>query len=79
MPYMLGEMENALVTARMALQGMVETAANFVFAPIDQTTNAILIRKAIAAQAAIHMVEQISGRSYARASAVCKRVRWGCT
>jgi alkylation response protein AidB-like acyl-CoA dehydrogenase len=51
-------MENALVTAQMALQGMIDTAANYAFAPIDQTANAILIRKTIAAQAAIHTVEK---------------------
>ena len=44
-PYLIGEMENALVTAQMALQGMIDTAANYDFAPVDQTANAIFIRK----------------------------------
>jgi alkylation response protein AidB-like acyl-CoA dehydrogenase len=57
-PYLLGEMENALVTAQMALQGMIETTANYDFTPVDQTANAILIRKTIAARAAILTVEK---------------------
>jgi alkylation response protein AidB-like acyl-CoA dehydrogenase len=57
-PYLLGEMENALVTAQMALQGMIDTAANYDFAPIEQTANAIYIRKTIAARAAILTAEK---------------------
>jgi alkylation response protein AidB-like acyl-CoA dehydrogenase len=56
--YLLGEMENTLVTAQMALQGMIDTAANYDFAPVDQTANAIFIRKTIAARAAILTAEK---------------------
>jgi alkylation response protein AidB-like acyl-CoA dehydrogenase len=56
--YLLGEMANALVTAQMALQGMIDTAANYDFAPVDQTANAIFIRKTIAARAAILTAEK---------------------
>jgi alkylation response protein AidB-like acyl-CoA dehydrogenase len=57
-PYLMGEMENALVTAQMALQGMIDTAANYHFEPVDQTANAILVRKTIAARAVILTVEK---------------------
>jgi alkylation response protein AidB-like acyl-CoA dehydrogenase len=51
-------MENTLVTAQMAWREMVESAANYDFAPTEQTANAILIRKTIAARAAMHTVEK---------------------
>jgi alkylation response protein AidB-like acyl-CoA dehydrogenase len=57
-PYLVGEMENALVTAQMALQGMVDIAANYDFKPVDQTASAIMTRKTIAAQATILTVEK---------------------
>jgi alkylation response protein AidB-like acyl-CoA dehydrogenase len=57
-PYVLGEMENALVTAQMALQGMIDTTANYRFEPVHQTANAILVRKTIAARAAVLTVEK---------------------
>ncbi|HEY7494857.1 MAG TPA: acyl-CoA dehydrogenase family protein [Candidatus Tectomicrobia bacterium] len=57
-PYLLGELTNALVTAQMALQGMIDTGANYNFALVDQTANAIFIRKTIAARAAILTVEK---------------------
>jgi alkylation response protein AidB-like acyl-CoA dehydrogenase len=57
-PYLVGEMENALVTSQMALQGMVDIAANYDFKPVDQTASAIMTRKTIAAQATILTVEK---------------------
>jgi alkylation response protein AidB-like acyl-CoA dehydrogenase len=57
-PYLIGEMTNALTTAQMALQGMIDIAANYDFKPVDQTANAIVIRKTIVARAAIHTVEK---------------------
>jgi acyl-CoA dehydrogenase len=56
--YLVGEMENALVTAQMALQGMIETVANYDFPPVEHTADAILIRKTIAARAAVLTVEK---------------------
>jgi alkylation response protein AidB-like acyl-CoA dehydrogenase len=58
LPYLLGEMENALVTAQLALQGVIDTAANYAFEPVDQTANAIFIRKTIAAHAVIQTTEK---------------------
>jgi alkylation response protein AidB-like acyl-CoA dehydrogenase len=57
-PYLIGEMTNALTTAQMALQGMFDTAANYAFEPVNETANAIVIRKTIAARAAILTVEK---------------------
>jgi alkylation response protein AidB-like acyl-CoA dehydrogenase len=56
--YLVGEMTNALTTAQMALQGMVDIAANYDFKPVNETANAIVIRKTIAARAAIRTVEK---------------------
>ncbi len=57
-PYLIGEMTNALVTAQMALEGMIASAANYDFALVDETANGIFIRKTIAARAAIQTVEK---------------------
>ncbi len=51
-------MTNALVTAQMALEGMIAIAANDDFALVDETANRIFIRKTIAARAAIQTVEK---------------------
>ena len=57
-PYLVGEMENTLVTAQMALREMVEIAANYDFGPTEQTANAILMRKTIAARSSMQAVEK---------------------
>ena len=57
-PYLIGEMTNALVTAQMALEGMIAIAANYDFELVDETANGIFIRKTIAARAAIQTVEK---------------------
>jgi acyl-CoA dehydrogenase len=68
--YLIGEMTNSLVTAQMALQGMIAIADNYAFEPLDDTANAILIRKTIAARAAIAAVEKameiVGGSSFYR-------------
>jgi alkylation response protein AidB-like acyl-CoA dehydrogenase len=56
--YLVGEMENALTTARMAVHSMVALCANYTFAPDLQTANAVLIRKTIAAEALLETVEK---------------------
>jgi alkylation response protein AidB-like acyl-CoA dehydrogenase len=56
--YLLGELENALVTGQLAVQGMIELCADYTFAPGTATTNAIFIRKTIAAQALQLAVEK---------------------
>jgi alkylation response protein AidB-like acyl-CoA dehydrogenase len=57
-PYLIGEMDNALVTAQLAVQGMVELCDDYAFEPSVQTANAIFIRKTIAANACIATVEK---------------------
>ena len=56
--YLIGEMTNALVTSQMALEGMFAIAANYDFALVDETANAIFIRKTLAARAALQTVEK---------------------
>ena len=58
LPYLLGEMDNALVTAQLAVQGMVDLCDDYTFEPTVQTANAVLIRKTIAANACIQTVEK---------------------
>jgi alkylation response protein AidB-like acyl-CoA dehydrogenase len=57
-PYLLGEMENALVTAEMAVQGMIDLCAGYGFEVSTQTANAVLVRKTIAANACVQAVEK---------------------
>jgi alkylation response protein AidB-like acyl-CoA dehydrogenase len=56
--YLVGEMENALVTGQMAVQAMIELCADYTFAPDVATTNSMLIRKTIAAQSLMVAVEK---------------------
>ncbi len=57
-PYLLGEMENALVAAEMAVQGMIDLCDDYAFEVSTQTANAVLIRKTIAANACIQAAEK---------------------
>src|SRR5439155_6278278 len=56
--YLVGELENALATADLAVQGMVELCAEYAFTPDVATVNAVLIRKTIAAQALLTAAEK---------------------
>jgi alkylation response protein AidB-like acyl-CoA dehydrogenase len=56
--YLVGELENALTTGRMAVQGMVDLCADYGFTPDVATANAVLIRKTIAADALMAAVEK---------------------
>ena len=58
LPYLLGEMNNALVTAQLAVQGMADLCDDYAFAPTVHTADAVLIRKTIAANACIQTVEK---------------------
>ncbi len=55
MAYQVGEMENEFATAEMAVAGMIGIAQTH--KPSPETTNAIFIRRTLAAQAAIRTVE----------------------
>jgi alkylation response protein AidB-like acyl-CoA dehydrogenase len=56
--YLAGEMENALTTGQMAVQGMIDICNEYRFAPEIATANAMLIRKTIAAQSLLSAVEK---------------------
>src|SRR6266542_4460748 len=56
--YLVGEMDNALATAQMAAQAMIELCADYSFTPDVATANAIFVRKTIAAQALTAAVEK---------------------
>ena len=56
--YLVGELENALVTGQAAVEGMVARSADYTFTPDVATANAILIRKTIAAEALMAAVEK---------------------
>ena len=56
--YLVGEMETALATAQLAVQGMVELSADYAFAPDAPTASAVLVRKTIAARALLQTAEK---------------------
>lgn len=56
--YQVGEMENALTTAQMAVQGTIDICAEYNFVPELTTANAILVRKTIAAQSLLAAAEK---------------------
>ncbi len=56
--YLVGEMDNAIATAQMAVQVMIDLCADYRFEPDVATANAIFVRKTIAAQALIATVEK---------------------
>jgi alkylation response protein AidB-like acyl-CoA dehydrogenase len=56
--YLVGEMDNAIATAQMAMQAMIDLCADFSFEPDVATVNAVFVRKTIAAQALIATVEK---------------------
>ena len=78
-PYLLGEMENALTTAGMAHDGMVAIAGDYAFDPVTETANGILIRKTIVARAAKEAVEKameaVGGAGYFRATGIERLLR----
>lgn len=51
LPYLLGELENALAIAQMAQRELVAGARNYDFAPELERANAALIRKTVATEA----------------------------
>ncbi len=56
--YLVGEMENALVTGQMAVQEMIDLCVAPALAPDTDTANGALIRKTIAAQTLTAVVEK---------------------
>ena len=68
LPYLVGEMENELMVARLALEHMVKTASRAT--PGPQTTNDVVVGRTLAGRAAIRTVERAlevaGGQSYYR-------------
>jgi alkylation response protein AidB-like acyl-CoA dehydrogenase len=56
--YLVGEMENALVAGQLAVQSLIDLNAEYSFAPELATTNALLIRKTVAAHSLTLAVEK---------------------
>jgi alkylation response protein AidB-like acyl-CoA dehydrogenase len=56
--YQVGEMENALVTGRMAVRELIDLCADYSFAPEIPTANAAFIRKTIATDAFRRAIEK---------------------
>ena len=50
-PYLLGELTNQLTTAQIAVDSAMDITDDFRFSPTNETANAILVRKTIAATA----------------------------
>jgi alkylation response protein AidB-like acyl-CoA dehydrogenase len=55
---LVGEMENALVTGQLAVQGLIDLCAGYAFEPGVATASAAFVRKTIAAQALLQTVEK---------------------
>ncbi|GAA2806116.1 acyl-CoA dehydrogenase family protein [Saccharopolyspora taberi] len=56
--YLLGEMENSLVTAQLAVQNLVDLCDDYAFEPTVATADAVMVRKTIAANSCIKTVEK---------------------
>jgi len=78
-PYLFGEMENLLTTAQLALDDMVRIADDLNSAPTQETANAILIRKSIAARhvtaAAEKALEATGGAGFFRKTGLERLLR----
>jgi alkylation response protein AidB-like acyl-CoA dehydrogenase len=70
LPFLLGEMENALATAQMAVESMIAIANEHDFEPVVENANAIVIRKTVLVQAVIKTTEKalesVGGAGYFR-------------
>jgi len=56
--YLVGEMQNDLVSAQLAVQAMVELCDDYRFAPDIQTASTVLVRKTLAAQSMLATAEK---------------------
>ncbi len=73
-PYLLGEMENALTTARVMVDDMIRRVDNFQFEASLETVNEVVKRKTLAAEAckltAAKAVEVCGGRGFIRTTGI---------
>jgi alkylation response protein AidB-like acyl-CoA dehydrogenase len=56
--YLVGELENALTTGRLAVESAIDLCGDCTFTPEMETTNAFMIRKTIAAESLKRAVEK---------------------
>src|SRR3546814_20381656 len=57
-PLLIGELENLLATAEIAVDDMIRLANGFDFTPTTELASKVLVRQAIAAKAVIAAVEK---------------------
>jgi alkylation response protein AidB-like acyl-CoA dehydrogenase len=78
-PLLVGELENALTSARLAWQHMVDNAADYDFAPEAERANRALIAKTLLANAVIQTVEKamevVGGAAYFRRMGIERLLR----
>lgn len=78
-PYLVGEMENHLVTARLAVDSMVAMANDLDFEPTNERASEVAARKTIAAKAVIATCEKAlevtGGGGYFRAAGIERLLR----
>jgi alkylation response protein AidB-like acyl-CoA dehydrogenase len=76
---LVGEMETALAAGELAVDDMVARCADYGFAPVVETANAMFIRKTISAQALMLAVEKalevVGGGGILRAAGLERLVR----
>ncbi len=79
LPILVGEMENALTTASVALESMIAIANDLDVEPDIATANAMLMRKTIATRAALETAEKalqvFGGSGFYRARGIERLVR----
>ncbi len=77
--YLVGDMENQLVTAQLAVRDAIAICGNYTFAPTLETFDAVVVRKTIAAQALLGVVENAmelsGGAGYFRSATLERLVR----
>jgi alkylation response protein AidB-like acyl-CoA dehydrogenase len=79
MPQLVGELENHLTAARLALDSMVALANDLAFEPANELSGAMLVRKTLAANAVIataaKALEVAGGAGYLRAAGIERLLR----
>jgi alkylation response protein AidB-like acyl-CoA dehydrogenase len=78
-PFLLGELENLLTSARLAVDDMVALNAELEFEPTNERANAILVRKTLVSNAVIatcaKALEAAGGSAYMRAGGIERLLR----
>ena len=79
MPQLLGELENSLTAAQLAVDSMTELAADLEFEPSNELSSAMLVRKTLASNAVIataaKALEVAGGAGYLAATGIERLLR----